>query len=684
MYHKTMLEGNADGTSCKGQMQPCNRQAVFEKITGENILEAMTDIMFQVNRSGIIGGFKPAGQYPFVQSSTVVIGQHIRTMLPAQTEETLAKKITQTLDSGEMQLFGYECMSVDMSKCFEARITKVWDETVLIIIRDVSEHRQSEACDLALLDIAIKVQEEWPLDEIINFACERIRRIFGVPLVWGARKKSDARGKLFISGKSLKECPQGLSLRWDDSPEGGGPTGTAIRTGKFQLMNISDPRLTLWREVLQKYLVTSGAAFPLKASGFVLGALTIYTENPDFWTKRTIVHLTNFAEQIAVAIHSAENRQRLKLLVAGLGSAANAIVIINRNGAIGWVNPAFLKLNGYSAAEVEVANIRLLESDQHTRTFYKKLRQHIITGRIWHGEITNCRKDGSLYTSETTITPVRDEVGKITNFIVIIEDITERKQVEYERAEARKAMARAERLNALGTMAGGIAHEINQPLNALKVFADGILYWYKQGRVQDISEIMENIQEISKQAGRIDDIIKHMRAFICGNHLERLVPCSINQAVEESLLLIGPQLASHDIAVTTQLQHDLPKILGNSTQLEQIIINLLVNAMHSLISTEKNGKQIIIKTELENNQVLLNISDNGAGISQELQNKIFDPFFTTKFAGEGTGLGLSIVHAIVTSYGGRIKVQDDKSSGGVSFIIELPPAAREQKGEELL
>jgi len=684
MYHKVTIKGNTYGTSRKDLTQSRNRQAVFGQITAANILEAMTDIAFQVNRSGIIRGFKPSEQYPLLQSSAEVIGQHITEMLPLQVEKTLTKGIARVLDTGEIQLFEYEWMNDDISKYFEARITKVCDETVLIIARDVSERRQSEACDLALLNIAIKVQEELPLDEIINFACNQIRTIFGVHLVWGACKKSNTRGKLFISGKNSGECPHGISLRWDDSPEGAGPTGTAIRTGKFQLMNILDPRLTLWREALQKYFVTSGAAFPFKASGLILGALTVYTKNPDFWTKGRIVHLTNFAEQIAVAIHIAKNRQRLKLLIAGLGSAANAIVITNRNGAIEWVNPAFLQLNGYSAAEVEVANIQLLESDRHTRTFYKILRQHIATGRIWHGEVTHCRKDGSQYASETTITPVRDEVGKITNFIAIIQDITQRKQVELERAEAQEAMARAERLSALGTMAGGIAHEINQPLNSLKVFADGMLYWYKQGRVLDISEVMESIQEISKQAGRIDDIIKHMRAFIHGSHLDHLTPCSINQAVEQSLILVGPQLTSHGILVTTQLRHDLPAVLGNSTQLEQIIINLLVNAMQSLVTTSKNDKQIIIITGLTKNQVFLTISDNGTGISKELQNKIFDPFFTTKFAGEGTGLGLSIVHAIVTSYGGRIKVQDDKSSGGVSFLIEFPVAVREQKGEKLL
>lgn len=685
MYHKEGIEGNHGITPCKDIAQPQSNQAAFGDMVAGDILEAIPDIMFQVKRSGIISGFKPSQQYPFLQSSATVIGQHIRTMVPAQAEESLVKGIALTLDTGEMQLFEYEWTNAEKFKYFEFRVTKVCEETVLIIARDISERWQSEACDLAILDIGIKVQEEGAIDEIINFACDRIREIFRVPLLWVGLKKPDAGVKLFISFTNSEESLQSVLLRWDASPEGSGPTGTAIRTGKFQLMNILDPRLILWRETLQNYFITSGAAFPLKASGFILGALTVYTENMDFWTKRTIVHLTNFSKQIALAIHMIENRQRLKLLTTGLESAANAIVITNRNGTIEWINPAFLKLNGYGAAEVEAANVQLLQSRQHTRAFYKAIHQYIATGRIWHGELTNCRKDGSVYISETTITPVRDEGGKIINFIAMIQDITQRKQVEVEMAEAREAMARAERLNALGTMAGGIAHEINQPLNSLKVFADGMLYWYKQGKVPDMGEVMENIQEISKQASRIDDIIKHMRAFICGNHLDHLTPCSVNQAVEQSLLLIGSQLATHDITVEIQLGANLPMIIGNCTQLEQIIINLLVNAMQSLDTVKKDNKEIIIVTGSQGNQVFLNISDNGAGISKELQNKIFDPFVTTKFAGEGMGLGLSIVHAIVISYGGRIKVQDDQSSGGISFLIEFPAVAvRAKKGEELL
>jgi PAS domain S-box-containing protein len=642
-------------------------------------LDSVPDSLFQVNRQGIIKSFKPSKQYPLFLSSYRVVGQLIETVFPLKAAQAASASIATALNSGEVQIFECDLIHDNKTMYYETRVMKAGEDDVLIIVRDISERRQSEACDLALLDIAVKVQEERPLDQMIGIACEQIRKNFGVQLLWTGLKEPNDSIKLFITGRELKENLQGIILRWNNSLEGSGVTGTAIRTGKFQLMNIEDPRMVLWRERLTKYFIKSGGAFPLKVNGVILGALTVYTEDCDFWTKRTIVYLTKFAEQIALAIHFTTNRQRLKLLTTGLESASNAIVITGRNGDVQWINPAFLRLNGYDAAEMMTSNIGILESSQHPRTFYKAIRQHVMKGRIWQGEIIICRKDGSQCISETTITPVRDEVGELTNFISIIQDITERKQAESEMAEAREAITRAERLGALGTMAAGIAHEINQPLNSLKVLADGMLYWYKQGTMPEINETMDSIQDISKQAERIDAIIKHMRSFICGSSLAMPVSCNINVAVAESLSLIRSQLLSHNIEVTTALAANLPLVSGSAIQLEQIVINLLVNAMQTLNTIDKSDKQITIVTGRDKNQVFLTIRDNGAGISEELKRKIFDPFFTTKFAGEGMGLGLSIVHSIVTSYGGQIRVKDNKLTEGVTFQIEFPIVNRAKK-----
>lgn len=376
-------------------------------------------------------------------------------------------------------------------------------------------------------------------------------------------------------------------------------------------------------------------------------------------------------------IYATAGRQRLRLLTAGLESDANGVVIIDRKGNVEWVNPAFLKLSGYSAAELLDNKLRLLESFLRLQPFYKVMRQYIIAGRVWHGEITSQHKDGNQYAWEITITPVRDETGKIADFIAIIQDITSRKQAEYEMLEAREAVAQAERLSALGIIAAGIAHEINQPLNSLKVVADGMLYWHRKGRVPAISEAMESIAEISKDADRIDMIIKHMRSFINNSEPEVSVCCDINRAIEESLLLLGSQLLSHKITVRTSFAAKLPPIMGNSIQLEQIVINLLINAMYALDTVDRPGKEILVSTgwRKRKNKVFLSVRDNGPGIEKAIKDKIFDPFFTTKTAGAGMGIGLSIVYSIVTAYDGRIKVTDNNpASGGVTFWIEFPGA----------
>ena len=573
---------------------------------------------------------------------------------------------------------------VNFLKCcctlFASYFSRKIKESLIADAVNFSDRRESEACNLSLLDIAVKVQEERPLEEIIDLACSRIKEIFGVRLVWVGYKEPDGLVKLTLAGHDCESLMSGTLLRWDDAPEGSGLTGTAIRTGRFQIMNIEDSRLALWRERLEQYGVTSGAAFPLKVGNSVLGALTVYTDVPDFWQKWTIVHLTIFAKQVAIAIQATTIRQRLKLLTTGLKYAANAIVITNRTGGIQWVNPAFLKLNGYSEAEALNSNANILESNQHTRSFYKGIRQQLSQGRIWHGEIINRRKDGSVYTSETTITPVRDESGRITNFISIIQDVTQRKKAESDMLEARALLANNERLNALGIMAAGIAHEINQPLNSLKVLADGMLYWYSQGVAPEVSEVMETFQDISKQAERIDAIIKHTRSIVKGRQSEKFGPCNLNQAVEDSLLLFNSQFAIRGIKVVKDLTADLPMILGGKTQLEQVVINLLTNAIQALGSVERPDKRIVITTGKVKGAVYLTISDNGAGISKELKSRIFDPFFTTKSAGEGMGLGLSIVHTIVTACGGQIRVEDNKPSG-VTFKMEFPAVAGKRKGD---
>lgn len=655
-------------------------QTPDSNIDNKAILDAVPDCMLQVSSTGEILGFKQSQQQPVPLPFNDVVGRPFSAMLPDSRAKAAVDAIARALETGEVQQFDFDMTNGHDVMYFEARVSRATDGCALVIIRDISDRWQSEACDLSLLDIATKVQEERPLEEIISLACRRIKAIFGIRLVFVGRKEAGGTVKLFTIDRP-EEWQIEIPVRWDDASDANGLTGTAIRTGKFQVMGVDDPRLRPWREWLKKQGVKTGAAFPLKVGGVILGALTLLADDFDFWTKRTIVHITNFTEQIALAIHVNSNRQRLRLLTAGLEAAANAIVITDRNGRIQWYNPAFLELNGYSGSDVTPGESRIFESGNKSHSSYRAIWQHIAKGRIWHGELVNRRRDGSCYTAEVTITPVRDEGGDIANFISIIQDITQRKQAEKEMMEAQVAVARAERLGALGIMAAGIAHEINQPLNTLKVMADGMLYWYKQGKVPDITSAIDTIREISREADRIDLIIKHMRSFITSSEFSAPMPCDLNKAVEESLSLIGAQLLAHGIEIKTSLAADLPSISGAGTQLEQIVVNLVINAMHALDTLDKQDKRIEITTAVRKGSVLLTVSDNGPGISNELKSKIFDPFFTTKSAGAGMGLGLSIIQSIISSRGGQIQVKDNKPEGGAAFVVEFPVASDKLKGE---
>lgn len=662
-----------------GALQRCQAEAALEKSEEryKAIVDSVPDVLYHVSRDGLILDVKPVHRSSAAPDD---VGKFIAALLPAHLVKPALDAVAYALDTGEVQVFEYYLQPDDRTAYFEARVTRAGADDALIIVRDISERRRSEACDLLLLDIAVKVLEERPLEDILSFACQHIAVIFGIRLLWVGRKEADGTVRLFAGSEEAAECLKGASVRWDDGPQGLGPTGTAIRTGKFQQVETDDARVLPWRDRLQRFGVTSGVAFPLKVGGLILGALTIFAAERALWTKRNIVHLTNFAEQIALAIYSTTNRQRLRLLTTGLEAAANAIVITDQSERIQWVNPAFCELTGLTAAAATAESIRILYAGAQSRSFYAGLWQRVLAGKAWHGEIAGRRRDGEIYAAEMTITPVRDEGGDIVNCIAIIQDVTQRRQAEREMLEAREAVARAERLSSLGIMAAGIAHEINQPLNSLKVTADSTLYWHRQGKTPGLAKIMENIEKVSRQADRIDSIIKHMRSFVRSSQCGELEPCDLSTAAEEAMSMLGAQLASHGIAVSVELAEGLPPVLANATQLEEVIINLLVNAMQSLDTTDRADKAVVLTTGRHKDEVFLEVSDNGPGISKKIKNKIFEPFFTTKPAGEGMGLGLSIVHSIVASYGGQISVKAPRRGEGVTFRIDFPACGDKDKG----
>jgi signal transduction histidine kinase len=252
-------------------------------------------------------------------------------------------------------------------------------------------------------------------------------------------------------------------------------------------------------------------------------------------------------------------------------------------------------------------------------------------------------------------------------------ECTARAVAEKKEVEAIKQMERSARLASIGVMAAGITHEINQPLNAIKVTADSIQYWHKRNPGTLPEMFIEQLAIISKSVKRIVEIIQHMRTFWVVPHASATEMVNINHAVKNALSLISQQLHAHGIKEQVEIETDPLTVEGNLVHFEQIIANLVVNALHALDEKEEWDKKIEIATSKDNKKkyAVLIIKDNGPGLPTEDPEKLFDPFFSTHNSGEGMGLGLAIVKRYIDRYNGKIEARNNNDTGA-TFKITFP------------
>lgn len=251
-----------------------------------------------------------------------------------------------------------------------------------------------------------------------------------------------------------------------------------------------------------------------------------------------------------------------------------------------------------------------------------------------------------------------------------------RQEAERKHVQAVKHAERSARLASIGVMAASITHEINQPLNAIKVTSDSIQYWHKRNPGALPEPFTNQLDIISQSVQRIVEIIEHMRAFWVIPGSPKISEVNINMAVKNALSLTRQQLHAHGIQELIKMETESLMVKGNLVHFEQIIVNLVVNAIHALDEKNKEEKKIEINTFMEETFAVLVIRDNGPGLPTEDKSKLFDPFFSTKNSGEGMGLGLAIVKRYIDKYGGRITAANH-ADGGAQFIIKFPLALDE-------
>jgi C4-dicarboxylate-specific signal transduction histidine kinase len=273
--------------------------------------------------------------------------------------------------------------------------------------------------------------------------------------------------------------------------------------------------------------------------------------------------------------------------------------------------------------------------------------------------------------------PIIDDCEQVVGVAGTGEDITARKAVEGQLASALDMALESRHLASLGIMAAGIAHEINQPLQAIKLSSDSVTYWFEKKNKFDPETIMKALGLISRNADRIGRIIQRMRKFVKSRQAVKIIAAvDLNQAIRDSVEMLETQLKSHGIELFLELDADLSKAAGEETQMEEIIINLVTNAVQSLEQAGTLDKRIRIQTIEQEDVVCLIVSDTGTGFSEESRHNLFQPFFTTKT--DGLGLGLSIVHSIVSGFSGKIELLNPSTGYSTDLSVTLPKWCEEQ------
>jgi len=387
------------------------------------------------------------------------------------------------------------------------------------------------------------------------------------------------------------------------------------------------------------------------------------------YNERLANKLIQRSEQIVTGqLALQESEASLRLKSTALEAAANGIMITDPKGTIQWANPAFCEQTGYTLAELQGHNPRMLKSGIHGAAYYRQLWETILGGQVWQGELINRHKNGTLIPTETVITPVLNEDGVIQHFVSIKQDITEQKRIQAELRQAQK-------MDALGRLAGGVAHDFNNMLSVILLNTDLLL-----GREDLVEPYRKHLLEIHQAGQRSADLTQQLLAF------SRKQPAQprntdLNQVVVENLKMLS-RLITEDIHLQFVKQTELWRVMIDPSQVNQILTNLVINARDALpgvgtITLETSNAHLDECTALAlaylrpGDHVLLTVSDKGCGMDAATLEHAFEPFFTTKREGKGTGLGLATVYSIVKQNHGAIYLHSEVGVG-TTVKIYLP------------
>jgi len=431
-----------------------------------------------------------------------------------------------------------------------------------------------------------------------------------------------------------------------------------------------DPRWAPYLELTMPLNLRACWSEPIfNSKGEVLGTFGMYYDHVRAPSPEEIIDIANAAKLTGIAMERDQQLNSLRKLSQAIEQTAEVITITNSDGVIEYVNPAFSIITGYSEEE-SIGKRPLLFRDESYRVLANEIRNTLARGESWQGIVTEKRKDGTTYPARLIVSPIRNEAGEITHHVGVHEDLSKVQQLEEQFQQSQK-------MESIGTLVGGIvAHDFNNILAAIQ----GNLYLAKK-LVKNNPPTINKLNNIEQLGTHAAEMIQQLLTFARKDRVS-MHPLSLNIFMKEAFKLASRSIPEN-IETSCEICEETLAIIGDATQLQQILMNLLNNAHGALSDTDKPMIHCSLESFTPTTEFLqlhpkpkverfahICVRDNGCGIPESIRKKIFEPFFTTKSVGEGSGLGLAMVYGAIQTHFGYIDMESTPTN--TAFHIYLP------------
>ncbi len=451
-----------------------------------------------------------------------------------------------------------------------------------------------------------------------------------------------------------------------------------VRAGKVMRIQTTEdlpPEAVEQIEYHRRVGIRSSLGLPLRVGGRIVGVITFAAfRSTRKWPDDLIARLKIVGEVMAQALMRRRSEaalqaseERWQLLVE---NPLFGITFLDQHGRFITTNPTFQRMTGYTNEELRgltPLDISVVSEREVNKFLLKELQE----GKRQHYEIAKqlVRKDGGLIWIQLYVFAIQDPKTKTLLIFGVTLDITESKLAQDSLQATRAELGHVSRMNRLGALTASIAHEINQPLAAIVSNANAAMRWLENATPDHLDEARTVVKQIANEGHRAAEVVEGIRSLFKNDGQNR-VRLDVNQLIREVLALVQGDLLKHRISVDTELNESLPQVMADRIQLQQVVMNLVSNAIDAMESVTDRRKILRVKSEIrDGDAVLVAIEDSGTGIDPEKMDRLFHTFFTTK--PQGTGMGLSICRSIIEAHNGRLWASAGAQYGS-AFSFELP------------